>query len=230
MNVANLENVVPGLAEARAAERQNRALAFVGLTHTLCGVEVQPYTPRHRLSLQLLRNAFTTHTEPMPGDLFQFLWLLSPGYISPLTGRRMASEWRQMRLRRHVRRLDVAKAIRSVKEYIVAQMQDLPEGSDDSGTDFSPWLHWAASEGSFYLNVHGGFTLESYMQTPYLVLQQLHRAWRINHPNISHNKEGDLVVEEPQFINASDRLVSHWQRMRAKEISEYIQSQRTRLP
>jgi hypothetical protein len=230
VNVANLETLVPGLAEARQAERQNRSLAFAGLTHTLCGVEVMPLTPRHRLALQLLRNAFTTHIEPMQGDVFQFLWLLSPGYISPLSGRRMAAEWRQMRLRRHVRKLDVLQAVREIKAYIVAQLQDMSETSAEGSTDFGPWVHWLAYEATFYVNVYRGFTLESYLQTPYLVLQQLQRAWRINNPKLTRGTDGSLVEEEPQFINASDRLVSTWQRARAKEVADYIRNQRERLP
>lgn len=230
MNVANLETLVPGLAEARAAERQNRALAFAGLTHTLCGVEVMPLTPKHRLALQLLRNAFTTHTDPMQGDVFQFLWLLSPGYIQPLTGRRMASEWRQMRLRRHVRKLVLWQAVRAIKEYLVSQLQDMPEGSADASTDYSPWVHWMACEASFYISIHRGFTLESYLQTPYLVLQQLHRAWRIHNPDVTRDKDGNLQVEEPQFINGSDGLASAWQRSRAKEVAEFMRNQRERKP
>ena len=60
---SNIEDVVPGLAEARRAERLNRALAFAGVTRTLAGVEILPMTPAHRLTLQLLGTAFAPFVE-----------------------------------------------------------------------------------------------------------------------------------------------------------------------
>lgn len=228
---ANIEQLVPGLAELRARERQNRALAFAGLTHTLCGVEVLPLTPRHRLALQLTRNAFTVAgVEPMEGDLFAFLWLLSPDYRSPVQGGRIASAWRQWRLRRHVRRLDLAPAIREVKVYLVDQLQDSAESSAGDGSDFSAWVHWAAADAGFWLNIHGGFTLEQYFATPYLVLQQLNRMWKVNHPNVTYDQRGQLQIEEPNFVNQSDRLAGAWHREQAKAIGEILRAQRERKP
>jgi hypothetical protein len=229
--IANaLENLIPGLAEQRGRERQNRALAFAGLTHTVCGREVLPLCPKHRLQLQLLRNAFTLYgTEPLAGDIFVFLWVLSPAYAQGYVGRQIVWNWLQWRLRRHVARLPLAEAKREVQVYLVDQLQDAPESSGD-GTDYSPWIHWMAADAGFWLNVHGGFTMESYLNTPYLVLQQLRRMWHVNHPNMIRDSKGELQVEEPQFINHSDRLVGQWQRRHAEEISAIIRNQRERLP
>lgn len=233
MTFTSIEQLVPGLGELRARERQNRALAFAGLTHTLCGVEVMPLTPRHRLALQLLRNAFTVPgVEPLAGDLFAFLWLLSPAYRSPGQGGRMAAAaaaWQQWRLRRHVRRLSLSTAVREVRLYLVDQLQDSPESSGD-GSDFSPWVHWAAADAGFWLNIHGGFTLESYFATPYLVLQQLHRMWRINHPNITYDSRGYPQIEEPCFTNQSDQIVGAWHRQQSEAVADFIRNQRERRP
>lgn len=224
MIATNLEDVIPGLREMRATERRNRALAFAGLTHTICGVETVSLTPDHRLKLQLLRNAFTIPgVRPLIGDVFVFLWvILAPG----------SGLFRQWRLRRHVRRLAVAMATMEINAQLSAQLQDLPElaTAAGNGSTVSDSIHWMAAEASFWIDVHGGFTLESYRRTPYLVLQQLHRAWRCNHPNMVYNKDGTVTAEQPDFINGSDALIVQWQRARAGEIATMIQARRERLP
>jgi hypothetical protein len=209
---SNFEDLVPGLREQRAKERLNRSIAFAGLAHTLCGVEVRPLTPGSRLKLQLLGNGFAVPgVAPLAGDVFQFLWVLSPRWL-PLEGwRRFQSESRQRRLRKHVRALDLEAATREILEFMAAQLQDMPDGSTgDEGMDFAPWVHWAAFDAGFWLNVHGGFTLETFMSTPYLVLQQLFRVWQINNPEYLRGADGRAVRVEPTFTNGSDRIFGQW--------------------
>lgn len=225
---SNLEALVPGLVELRTQERTNRAFAFAGLTHTLCGVELMQMTPRHRLALQILRNCFVGSTaEPLAGDVFTFLWVLSPHYSRQITP---ASTVRQFFLRRRAKRLNRGIAASEIRSYIVAQLQDLPESSTDEGFDQSPWVHWVATDASWWLNVHGGFTLETYFQTPYLVLQQLYRGWRVNNPTVRVDKDGNVTVEDPHFINESDRLVGQWQRQFRDAAAAQIRAQTMRLP
>jgi hypothetical protein len=228
---ANFEGLVPGLREQRETERRNRALAFAGLTHRVCGVEINPFTPRHRLALGLVLNAFVCGDAPLAGDVFAFLWLCSPSFV-PLSGwTRWLSELRQWRLRRHVRRLDLETAKREVRAYLAAQLADAPDswGSDDA-PDQSPWVSWFAKDASFWMEVHGGFTVESYLATPYLVLQQLYRAWRCHHPDVRAGADGSVVVEHPAFINASDIMIGQWHAQRRDEIGAIIRSRTTRLP
>lgn len=221
------ESIVPGLAELRKRERLNRALAFAGLQHRLCGVDVLPLRPRHRLALQLLQNAFTADVDPLEGDVFQFLWVLSPAYRGKND---IASSVRQWRLRRHVRRLLLPAAIREIRIYLSDQLQDMPEAqlSGTEQTDFAPWVHWMAQDACFWMTEFG-FTLEQYAETPYLVLQQLLRAWKIQNPRISSGKDGTPVVEEPHFINTSDRVAGQFLRARQKEIASAIRANRTRI-
>lgn len=227
MKATNIEDVVPGLREARASERTNRALAFAFLTHSLLGVEVCAITPDHRLRLQLIRNAFVfAGVDPMPGDVFQFLWCLSPRHAAN-AGRFGWCEER--RIRRLARTVDLSIAARTIHTYMADQLQDAPEISDGALIP-AHYVHWMAAEASFWLNIHGGFTLETYRRTPYLVLQQLMRAWRCNHPRITQNEDGSSSVEEPNFINGSDRILGNWQRARNREIGEIIKRQRERLP
>lgn len=226
----NLEAIVPGLGELRALERTNRALAFAGLGHKVCGREVRPLTPRHRLTLQLLQNAFTAPAAvPLEGDVFQFLWVLSPAYRFG-EGGRVAAEVRQWLLRRHVRRLNVGTASREIRVYLTNQLQDLPESDLGAGSDVSTWVHWVAMDAAFWMETFPSFTLERYLATPYLVLQQLYRAWRVHNPRVTTAENGRAVVEEPSFINASDRLLGKWQRGFHDEIANRIRNQTTRLP
>ncbi len=222
---ANFEQAIPGLYELRAKERENRSRAFEGLTHTLCGVEVCQLTPRHRLRLQLLRNAFTSPTTmPLDGDVFVFLWVLSPA--SPWGN--LASAWLQWRLRRHVAKLNRDAAIREIKLYLLAQLQDMPEGGDGDGKDQSPWVHWMAADATFYLSVHGGFSFDEYLRTPYLVLQQLYRAWKCNHPDYVREDDGSVRAVEPDFTNASDKHLRQYIVATRDLVAARIRNQRER--
>ncbi len=207
MTRKTIEEIVPGVAELRARERHNRALAFAGITRTVCGLEIRPLTPAARLELQLLRNAFAVAgAQPLEGDVFVFLWILHPRRGR---ARGVADSLLQWRLRRRVRKLELAVAVREIRLFMIEQLQDLPE-STTGGSDLSPWVHWMGSEASWWMSVHHGFTLEGYLSTPYLVLQQLFRGWKINNPEIRYSPNGSATVEEPQFINASDRLVGQY--------------------
>lgn len=225
---SNLEDLVPGLADARRRERLNRALAFAGVTHTICGVELLAMTPGHRLALQLLGNAFVSRATPLEGDVFTFLWVLSSSYSRRITP---ASTVRQFFLRRRVRRIKAAgrlgAAISQIREYVVAQYQDFPEdsaGEEGGGEriDHSPWVHWAASDASWWMNKHGGFTRAEYFATPYSVLQQLYRGWQINNPEVTVDRDGKVSVSEPQFINGSDGLVGRWHQSQRAAITAAI--------
>lgn len=225
MSRDNFETLVPGLRELRARERENRALGFAGITRTVCGEELASLTPGTRLELQLLRNAFTIPgVEPLDGDVFLFLWITN----ARRTRVPVVSSFRQWRLRRRVKKLHLAAAVREIRSYMVDQLQDLPEASGE-GADLSPWVFWMASEASWWLSTHGGFTLEAYLRTPYIVLQQLYRGFRMNNPVVAYDARGNAIVEEPQFINASDRLVGEFHAQHRAAAAAAIRSRRTRL-
>lgn len=229
MSPNNLERYVPGLREARAEEQQNRALAFAGLTCTVCDMEIEQLTPNHRLALQLVRNAIIFGVRAEAGDVLQFLWTLSPGFKDP---RNMdsASKALHAAIKEHVKGMDIKKAGEELAEYYAAQLQDSPELQENDGPDISSHVYWMAVEASFWLDLHGGFTLESYRRTPYLVLQQLARVWRCNHPKMIKRPDGGFDVDHPQFINRSDKIAGDWQRAQSEEIKTQILSQRERLP
>lgn len=206
MRANTLEDIVPGLREAREGERLTRALAFSEVTWTVCGQQCVVLTPRHRLEFQLVRNAFAAGGGiPSKADVFQFLWRLNPRFkkrVFPLS----PSAFDRMRLLMAVRKMDMHDAIRGILGYLGAMLQDLPEGSagGDSSNPPENYVHWLAGEMNFYLARYNGFTPTSFMDTPYLVLQQLYRAHRL------------AVEQHPQFINNSDRMVGRWQREQIK--------------
>lgn len=227
-----LENRIPGLAELRAAERRNRALAFAGVTHTVCGVEIRPITPRSRLELQLLQNAFTfSDLQPREGDVSEFLWVHSTGR-RPLQGLwRPVSLFRQELLRRRLKRRKHDDNVREIREYLLEQLQDMPgKGLDANTVDQSPWIHWIAMDAGFWLSGHGGFTLEEYLDTPMLVLQQLFRVWCVNNPEIVRGSDGKPTALPPTFINGSDRLYSAYLRQFKAAAAEQMKAQRFRIP
>lgn len=230
MQAANLEAIVPGLAEARAGERLNRGLAFAGLTHTVCGVEVLPITPFHRIGLQLVQNPFAVRGEPNRAAVEQFLWFLSPSYPGPGKQARIQARCRRWLLSRRLRRLPERAAVAAVWAYLAEQLQDSGEFRANDGADHSRWVHWAAFDASFWLCEHGGFTLEEYLHTPCLILQQLYRAWRVNNPRLVRSPDGSVTAEEPTFINASDGLAGRWHRSQQEQIVASILAQRDRLP
>lgn len=229
--MASIEDFVPGAAELRARERENRARAFSGITRTVCGEELRALTPRARLELQLLRNAFVNPpAEPLDGDVFVFLWITNARRATSLPGRAL-NPARQFLLRRRVKRLALDPAIREIRIHLAEQLQDAPGiTSGNDGTDYSRWIHWMAQESGFWLNVHGGFSFEEYLATPYLVLQQLRRVWQINHPEIEFDSHGKPSAIEPTFRNNSDRLVGRWQAENRVAIGRAIRARRgTRL-
>lgn len=206
MRPTNLEALIPGLKDARDSEHLNRALCFAGLTWTIEGEEVLPMTPRHKLELQLTRNCFfVVGHVPDAADVYQFLWRLNPGFKRNGLSLAKARIWLKTRLMTRQKALIAALAI---SDYLHAMIQDLPEGGEESGgQEYGAYVHWLASDITFFLRRFQGFTADSYMDTPYLVLQQLIRAYRIN------------VEEDPDFINDSDRIAGLWLRKNAPKKS-----------
>jgi hypothetical protein len=203
MRAQNLEDVIPGLREARERERLNRSLAFVSaFTWTVCGTEIVHLTPRHRLELRMTGNAFGhALLHPMKGDVFQFLWRLNPAYSRKLKFHPLALIC-FMALWIRVKFIDVELASRQIHRYLADMIQDLPEealenetiptGEQDAVCSIAQEAHFFLSNFPNILALDG----KSYMDTPYLVLQQLARAHRLAND------------ENPRFINESDSIAT----------------------
>ena len=198
MDHVDLEAIVPGLAEARARERIARSIAFCKVNLSVCGCECVPLTPRHRLELEVVGNGFFADPIPSKSDVFQFLWRLSPGFVRKI---RTPAAWlRRRRIARIVRKTPILSCAMEVNDFLKLMLQDLPANATvaDGVPGNLHYVHWIASEIHFYAS-NGILTATEYMDTPYLELQQLHRAHQA------------ATQENPEFINESDRLVLRWQ-------------------
>ncbi len=205
MRTPNLEAAVPGFKAARDRERLHRALAFADVPWTICGLTCAHLTPGHRVELQLAGNALACGLLPKKGDVFQILWRLNPAFSRKIGFRGWLAKRRVVRA---VRMAQESAAALEVLEYMTAMMQDLPESSEsaDSSNPAGNYVHWMAGEAAFFMS-RFNMAFREYRETPYLILQQLHRGYRLSH---------EL---DPQFINASDRLINQWQRHHAQQIA-----------
>lgn len=231
------EAAVPGISAIRASERQNRAVALLGLTREVCGFPVVPFAPRHRLALAASGCGFVIDGDGGPEDVFQVLWHLSPWWDRREGPESLRAEGERIRIKQLVVEVVKAEAApemsRQVRVFLASQFADAPElsGDEEGGQpDYSDHVSWYAIEASFWMNVHGGFTLESYGRTPYLVLQQLRRAWKVNNPDRVRLPNGDHVVDHPIFRNSSDRLIADHHAARRSVIALAILGRTERLP
>lgn len=208
MRIPDLEAAIPGLRECRETEHYHRAAAFAGLTWTIAGCEIVALTPRHRLELQLARNAFTCGAPAARGDVFQILWRLNPYFHRRPSLLHTPRAWlARRRVQRAVARCDLGDTQRQILTYIVAMFQDMPERAVNTPRGEAPamtgnYIHWAGSDAAAFLTRFTGFSVDAYLDTPLLVLQQLMRAWRL---------ANSTTDDPPTFLNESDRLVCRWQ-------------------
>jgi hypothetical protein len=206
MRLTNPENVIPGLREAREAERFARYAAFAGLSLPILGLECEQLTPRHRLEFEMAQNAFSVGREASRADVFQFLWRMSPAWRKgqPITISATLAWWR---IHRVIYRHPLPDIEAAILDYIGMMLQDLPEAEAGSGSGSvnpsSNYVTWVACESDFYMRTYG-MMFSEYYRTPYLVLQQLYRAYRL------------ATEDNATFINSSDRIVSAWIRTHRK--------------
>lgn len=232
-SLKDYEAFVPGLRELRAIEHENRQVAFLGLTTKVAGHEVVPFTPSHRLALAAVGNTFVVNGSGGMEEAYQVLWHLSEWYEHRQGPQAARAEEERIKLREAVVAANPANLVRDVRAYLASQLADRPElpgdGADES-PDHSRHVHWVAVEASFWMNIHGGFTFDSYLRTPYLVLQQLRRAWRINNPSRIPMPNGHLVVDHPIFRNFSDMIAGDAHVAHRAAIAAAIRAQTVRLP
>ena len=106
-----LYNLVPGYREAVQRETDLRDAAFLPVTDSICGVEVNQLTPFHLAALTLARSPFICGGMPFPRDIALFLWCVSPEY----NPRAVVSRWLFIR---RVAKLDYREAVEGVMRYV----------------------------------------------------------------------------------------------------------------
>lgn len=127
-------NSIPGYREAVEREQSAREQTFLGLTEFVCGVEVNPLTPRLFLILEEGESPFVCGGIPDHADVAQFFWIVSIDFVS---GRGdLAKEFAKTRCPN----IDFTSACVAIYAYIEAALQDSPGGSGGGRTEFASWV------------------------------------------------------------------------------------------
>jgi hypothetical protein len=156
------------IEDAQQSEQLVRALAFLRHPVSILGVKCRQLTLRHVLLLTAAQNSFIGYKRPLLGDVFDFLWVLSPLHRTP---RRPAYLYRKRRshgiyatlllwvaygdlrtaryylaLERLVASVDLAFAELAIRGYLEQAMQDAPPRDPDAKEKpFAPRCHMADS-------------------------------------------------------------------------------------
>ena len=226
--------VNPKFLAARAAERRHRDLAHL---RALCWLPLQrhgvtfartplvPFTRRHRIELELARNAFFGPQPVLLGDVFLFLWRLHPLYTPPRPGREqlvanlaakrfpLLRQWCALgslgraclhrRLTRFVRRSDLAAASAAIRRYLDIAYQDAPgEACSPTGqrarrSAISPPRHSADNHTAWLMRTYG-LSHEEALDFPIALEHQLARELELQQP------DGELNVSDPSDLLLAD--------------------------
>ncbi len=156
----DLLDQIPGYREALDRESQSRRGAFLGLPEIICGLSVLPLTLSHLLLLQFAGSPFIlTGRTPTPGEIAQFLWIVSPQYDRVRELPADTWEFRRTRWRflRSIRKLDYVSVCKSISVYVDESFQDSPGGSGENRIEhysgvasivaaIAAELHWSEAE------------------------------------------------------------------------------------
>lgn len=137
--MAGLEQLIPGLAEARALEQQRRKESWLCVEEPICGVEMAPLTLRRALYLSLAGNPYVSGAadDAEASHAAQFLWVCSQAF-------KAGAEKARRRFYRRIRRSLFPVAHIGIQSYLDAAFFDLPAG--DARADGRPsYVDWVSS-------------------------------------------------------------------------------------
>ena len=95
---------------ALASELEDRAVVFLGLQETICGVLCDPLTPRRVEWLRLAKSPFIVGGKVGPTEIAQFLWIISAAFVP--------SKEKRDKFIPTILNLDVAKAREDIEQYL----------------------------------------------------------------------------------------------------------------
>lgn len=183
--------IIPGLAEAQAEESALREAAFLPVKESICGIEVEGFSPFHYAILSAAGSPFIYGGTPTTIDIAAFLWVVSPQY-SP---RSRFTRWRF--LRRFRSGFDWLAAMDAIRAYVSAALADGPTPSGEGGVSY--WSALAGIVDSIASQYH--WPEREILRIPFARLFQYQRCIRAR------------VMEKPIFFNArSDAIISEFQR------------------
>lgn len=185
-----------------AAENQRRGLSYLPLGPGLLGSETVPFTPRHRLELELAGNAWLVGGLPAPAHTFQFLWRLHPLFRRPdgsfpnqrsaLGARPSASASAAAREHLAARAIHFPLSVctLAIRPFLEAALQDRPARTlSDPPPLYQPAPHWLDDLVDYYAHRYG-WHYARIMDTPLALLYQWWRAAAI--------ARGDEVIDPVQ--------------------------------
>lgn len=180
--------VLPGLLAYREEVALRRAVAFCDAPDLVCGVEVQPLTPRTWSMLHAVRSRFLYGGQPVDEDVKLYLWFHSPLWchdrtpgmlrryrraLAPLNAA-LHGRWSLLGRSLGHQSIVLARFIDGIGALIDAALADAPGGSGQSGpppsTLEAQMIHEFAAA--------YGWAPERTRATPLRQLFQLHRCIR----------------------------------------------------
>jgi hypothetical protein len=184
-----LYKLVPGYREAVQRETDLRDAAFLPVTDSICGVEVNQLTPFHLAALTLARSPFICGGVPFPRDIAIFLWCVSPEY----NPRSVVARWFFIR---RVAKLDYRESVEAIMRYVSEAFFDAPGGK---GERFKQSYYSSTASIVDLLAHEYGWAEADIMRVPFKRLFQYSRCIR------------ERYAERPMFFNASDSILAEWQ-------------------
>lgn len=188
----NWNREIPGWREAVERENAVRDESFLGLTETLCGIEVLPLSAYHFLILEAVHSPFVCGGVPNEVDIARFLWIVSPQF-RPTTTR--ADRKLRDKFIRRLSNLDWEQSVKAITTYTEDAFQDSP--GSRGGSQASYWS-WIAGLVDFIASAYG-WTERDIIDIP------LKRAFQ--YVRLIKSRESEAI-----HFNRSDTVRGEWLR------------------
>jgi len=195
---------IPVYVEALSKERFIRDAAFLGVTETVAGFELKPFSLRSYLLLRALKHPLLYGELPTPVELAQFLWMNSAEYsLSAKSRLRFLKRCRSFvpeppfifKTKRYERKLResierYAETLKAVRSYLEESTMDTPPRKERQG--FKPDYY---SEVAFWVSLFRyQYTPDQVLEMPMKCLYQF------------LNEARERTETKPVMFNPSDKV------------------------
>lgn len=188
---------IPGYAEARKTEQQNRDLAFCDWPVPLCGLSVNQFTYMHLLILGNCDNRFIADQDPDAEDVAFFLWVVSLDY------RPNDTKARDKFCKGIARKVKFVPACREIEAYLKRSFQDAPAGGGQAS--FKSYTSFVAPVCDFFAREYG-WDDQAVLRKPIARIFQLLRRieMRSNRRAVLFNPSDALIGRYLQTLSATN--------------------------
>lgn len=178
---------------ALASELEDRALVFLEVPETICGVECVPLTPRRVEWLRLAKSPFIIGGKAGAIEVAQFLWVVSKQFTP--------SKAERDKFIPSILDIDVAKARKEIDEYL-----DRAYLNAIGGKDQRPCISPCASYAFALAGEPYRMPWREVLDTPLGVIFQLIGAIEMSQGKAMINKRSDAVnVRYAEALNAANK-------------------------